>query len=68
MSVRPAIHVRMRSTLYVLAFVLTLVLLVILLVFGAIFALAHRNRRLGFSYLPSGMTTSKAEDEDNPDF
>ena len=61
MSVRPAIDV--------LAIVLALVLLVIVVVvFGAIFALAHRNRRLGFSYLASGMTTPKVKGEDNQDF
>jgi hypothetical protein len=57
-----------RSAVDVLAIVLALVLLVIVLVFGAIFVLAHRNRRLGFSYLASGVTTSKVKDEDNPDF
>jgi hypothetical protein len=57
-----------RSAVDVLAIVLALVLLVILLVFGAIFALAYRNPRLRFSYLPSGMAMSKVKDEDNPDF
>jgi hypothetical protein len=44
------------------------VLLVVVVVFGAIFALAHRNRRPGLSYLASGMTTSKVKDEENQDF
>jgi hypothetical protein len=57
-----------RSAVDVLVIVLALVLLVIVVVFGAIFALTHRNRRLGFSYFASGMTTSKVKDEDNPDF
>jgi hypothetical protein len=48
-----------RSAVDVLVIVLALVLLVIIVVFGAIFALTHRNRRLGFSYFASGMTTSK---------
>jgi hypothetical protein len=43
-----------RSAVDVLAIVLALVLLVIVLVFGAIFVLAHRDRRLGFSYLAPG--------------
>jgi hypothetical protein len=68
MSVRSALRVWTRSALYVLTFVSGIVLLVIFLVFGAIFALAQRNRRLGFSYLASGMTTSKVKDEDNQDF
>jgi hypothetical protein len=44
------------------------VLLVIVVVFGAIFAFAYRNRRAGFSYFASGMTTPKVKDEDSQDF
>ena len=43
-----------RSTLQVLAIVLALMLLASVVVFGAIFALAYRNRRGGFSYLAPG--------------
>jgi|HubBroStandDraft_3_1064219.scaffolds.fasta_scaffold4212991_1 hypothetical protein len=55
MSVRSAMHSSLQATLYVLAILSALVLLVGVLVFGAIFALAHRNRRPGFSYFASGM-------------
>jgi hypothetical protein len=48
-------HSSLQATLYVLAILSALVLLVGVLVFGAIFALAHRNRRPGFSYFASGM-------------
>jgi hypothetical protein len=50
MSVRLALDSSLQATLYVLAIVSALVLLVVVVVFGAIFALAHRNRGLGFSY------------------
>jgi hypothetical protein len=50
MSVRSAVHSSLQATLYVLAILSALVLLVVVVVFGAIFALAHRNRGLGFSY------------------
>ena len=56
-----------RSAVDMLVIALALVLLVVV-VFGAIFALAHRNRGLGFSYLASAMTTSKVKGEDNQDF
>jgi hypothetical protein len=68
MSVRSVVDSSAQPALYVPAIVLALVLLVIVLVFGAIFALAYRSRRPGFSYLASGMTTSKVKDEDNQDF
>jgi hypothetical protein len=46
-----------RSVVDELAIVLALVLLlVIIVVFGAIFAIAYRNRRDGFSYFASGAT------------
>jgi hypothetical protein len=57
-----------RSAVDMLVIALALVLLVVVVVFGAIFALAHRNRGLGFSYLASAMTTSKVKGEDNQDF
>jgi hypothetical protein len=62
MSVRATIHVRVRSALYVLAFVLALVLLVIVLGFGAILALAYRNRRPGYSYFAPRMKTPRVMD------
>jgi hypothetical protein len=54
--------VRVRSALYVLAFVLALVLLVIVLGFGAILALAYRNRRPGYSYFAPTMKTPRVMD------
>ena len=63
MSVRSALHVRMRSAIYVLAFILGLVLLLIVVVFGAFLALACRNRRADFSYFASGYDTPKVKDE-----
>lgn len=50
MSVRLALHSSVRSALYALAFVLCTVLLIAVAVFGAICALAYRNRRADFSY------------------
>jgi hypothetical protein len=50
-----------RSALDVLGIVLALVLLVIVVVCGAIFALAYRNRRRGFSYFACEMATPKVE-------
>jgi hypothetical protein len=51
-----------RSVVDELAIVLALVLLlVIVVVFGAIFALACRNRRGGYSYLSSGTTPTSAQ-------
>jgi hypothetical protein len=50
-----------RSTLQLLAIALALVLLAIVVVFGAIFALACRNRRGGFSYFGPGTTTPKVQ-------
>jgi hypothetical protein len=50
-----------RLALYVLAIVLALVLLAIVVVFGAIFVLAYRNCRRGFSYFASEMTTPKVQ-------
>jgi hypothetical protein len=44
------IAISVRLALYVLQIVLALGLLVIIVVFGAIFALAYRNRRGGFNY------------------
>ncbi len=50
-----------RSTLQLLAIALALVLLIIVVVFGAIFALAYRNRRGGFNYFAPGITTPKVQ-------
>ena len=60
MSVRPA--------LCVVAFIFGLVVLVIVVIFGAFVALAYRNRRFGFSYFVSGMTTPKVSDENDRGF
>ena len=49
-----------RSTLQLLAIALALVLLIVV-VFGAIFALAYRNRRGGFNYFAPGITTPKVQ-------
>jgi hypothetical protein len=57
MNVRSALQ----STVYVLAIALALVLLVVVVVFGAIFALAHHNRRPGYSYLTSRMTSVQSQ-------
>jgi hypothetical protein len=50
-----------RSVADELAIVGALVLLVIVVVFGAIFALACRNRRGGYSYLSLGATPTSAQ-------
>jgi hypothetical protein len=57
-----------RSALYVLALVLALALLVIVAAFGAIVALAYRNRRSGFSYFTCETPTPKVKYEDVQDF
>jgi hypothetical protein len=59
MSVRSVLDSSLQETLYVLAILSALALLVVVVVFGAIFALAHRNRRPSFSYFASGTTTPK---------
>jgi hypothetical protein len=63
-----AMSVRSAVDMLVIALGLVLLVVVVVVVFGAIFALAHRNRGLGFSYLASAMTTSKVKGEDNQDF
>jgi hypothetical protein len=61
--VAPGVGIAMsvRSAFYVLQIVLALGLLVIVVVFGAIFALAYRNRRGGFNYFAPGDNNAQVQ-------
>jgi hypothetical protein len=61
MSVRSALHSSLQTSLRVLAILSALVLLVVVVV-GAIFALAQRNRGLGFSYFAFSDAKPKVTD------